>query len=500
MQRIFKISICLVCILLIWGFLFNKNNQEVTKNSVENNICNNNMLSMMLETSAGSGVYKSTELNDYPTTGYIFNAEKSKCENGGSVIWDDTIKKVKMVGNISDKCYVYFDKYNAINITKITSSNVTAIGFTINLSATLGDNGLSSYYYSVDGGRSFVSSTSNSYTFRGLTKKTTYSVVAYATDNKNRKSNEVFLKVTTSDEMTLVNYVKSLYTGTQGANGIYYHNSGLANGAKDSSYRYTGANPNNYVCFDNTCSYENMYRIIGVFNNRIKLIKADFASREQLGTVSAISRFDLTKHTISSYKGKLTIIDTYYWSYTNSTSSTNVWSDSNTNKEDLNGTFLTNMGTTWSNKIDNTTWLLGGNTYALLMTNKMSDSYLNEITSPAENVTYDAKVGLMYVSDYAFGANPSYWTKDGYNSTGADYDYRSAISENWMCSGFAEWTITKRSDHEQRVFMIGYEGHVGSFPAGSLDEYIGLRPVFYLKSSINYVSGVGSLTDPIIIN
>ena len=37
-----------------------------------------------------------------------------------------------------------------------------------------------------------------------------------------------------------------------GENGLYYHDADLANGAEDNSYRYAGANPNNYVCFGST--------------------------------------------------------------------------------------------------------------------------------------------------------------------------------------------------------------------------------------------------------
>ena len=89
---------------------------------------------------------------------------------------------------------------------------------------------------------------------------------------------------------TLADYVISQYTGTQGENSIYYHNSTLANGAGDNSYRYAGANPNNYVCFGSdttTCSEDNLYRIIGVFDNQVKLIKATIAKSNLLGTDGA---------------------------------------------------------------------------------------------------------------------------------------------------------------------------------------------------------------------
>ena len=56
--------------------------------------------------------------------------------------------------------------------------------------------------------------------------------------------------------------------------------------AGDYSYRYAGANPNNYVCFGsviNPCLDECLYRIIGVFNEQVKLIKADYTNNSMLG-------------------------------------------------------------------------------------------------------------------------------------------------------------------------------------------------------------------------
>src|SRR5699024_3980638 len=74
---------------------------------------------------------------------------------------------------------------------------------------------------------------------------------------------------------TLASCIRSQYT-SQGSNGIYYHTSSLANSAEDNSYRYAGANPNNYVCFGSdsaTCPSDSLYRIIGVFGDEVKLIK-----------------------------------------------------------------------------------------------------------------------------------------------------------------------------------------------------------------------------------
>lgn len=92
----------LICIL--------KNTHDVYEEStIKSFKKNENMFSMMLETEAESGNYEMTTRDSWPTSGYKFNSILSKCENGGEISWDDENKRVLMSGNVSDKCYVYFD-------------------------------------------------------------------------------------------------------------------------------------------------------------------------------------------------------------------------------------------------------------------------------------------------------------------------------------------------------------------------------------------------------
>ena len=95
--------------MFFYNYLNNSNDsyENVNNNEV---IRYNDTISMMLETEAGSGNYEMTTANGWPTDGYVFNTILSKCENGGELSWDDTNKRVLMSGNVSDKCYVYFDK------------------------------------------------------------------------------------------------------------------------------------------------------------------------------------------------------------------------------------------------------------------------------------------------------------------------------------------------------------------------------------------------------
>ncbi len=106
------ISIIIIQFILIFTLVINTNKPKEIMNDNNTKIVkkNKDTISMMLETEAGSGNYEMTTRDSWPTEGYIFNSTLSKCENGGELAWDDTNKKILMSGNMSDKCYVYFDK------------------------------------------------------------------------------------------------------------------------------------------------------------------------------------------------------------------------------------------------------------------------------------------------------------------------------------------------------------------------------------------------------
>ena len=373
---------------------------------------------------------------------------------------------------------------------------------------------------------------------------------------------------------TLSDCVISQYTGTQGDNALYYHNSTLTNGAGDNSYRYAGGdyvlteagkatgatmmigynnsvttalidfycngtkqyvgyasscstshyylikgdttqyqtynealnasvekgyltkdNVKNFVCFGSdatTCPTENLYRIIGVFNNHVKLIKYDYAKSSLLGTDGDFSQ-EYTSNYFSGEQGESPSSNSlYYWN----NAGTNTWSASKLNTVNLNTNFTTNIGTAWANKIATTTWKVGGGTYANLRDAVPKTAYQYEVGSSASTTTYDAKIGLMYVSDYYYSASPSAWTLVGYNS---DYtkSYASAKGENWLYGGGWDWTISRSSDDSDYAFLVNYRGSVGY---DGVDNGSGVRPSFSLLSSTTYVSGSGSMSDPVRIN
>ena len=425
-------SIFLLCVVASIILVVKKSNSVYEEESKPKVVKHKNMLSMNLEQTAGSGDYKTVTQSSWPTEGYKFNAELSKCENGSTLSWDDTKKAVIMQGNVSDKCYVYFDIWIP-------------------------------------------------------------SIADYCTSGTD-----------------LATCVKNFGDQGPSVSNIYIHNSSLTNGAGDNSYRYAGANPNNFVCFGSDaspCPIDNLYRIIGVFGENyygangkqlVKLIKYDYMTTDELGTDGDYSQTYKEWGMDSTYKGTYgdgERIGVYFW---NNDAGTNTWSTSLLNKTNLNTNFINYLGTTWANKIASVTWKVGGNTWANIGTKTSSVAYTNEITNPVTTnttdnaTTYSAKIGLMYVSDYGFAASPDAWTL-----TMSSYNNTTATNNNWMYMGLFEWTISRSADNSNYAFSVYGDGGVDG---DGVDGDGGVRASFNLESSVSYVSGSGSMSDPIVIN
>ena len=165
--------------------IYNKD-EKLLSGEKTGELSSKSLLSMMLETSYQSGEYKAATAKEFPKKGYIFNAELSKCENGGKVTWNDTTKTVVVTSNISDKCYFYFNIDTSVTINSFNVTN-TETTITISMDAQSTNGAIAKYYYSIDDGENYVSSTSNTYTFN-ITEIRTYKIKIYAEDGIGRKS------------------------------------------------------------------------------------------------------------------------------------------------------------------------------------------------------------------------------------------------------------------------------------------------------------------------
>ena len=103
----------------------------------------------------------------------------------------------------------------------------------------------------------------------------------------------------------------------------------------------------------------------------------------------------------------------------------------------------------------------------------------------------------MYVTDYYYSASPSAWTLVGYNSSDATKDYRAAKTTNWLYLGSYEWTISRISGNSGTAFIVNLDGAVNGNGVSGRD---GVHPSFNLLSSTTYLSGSGSMSDPVRVN
>ena len=460
-----KDVVLLMMVIVIFVLSFVLVNYFKTGNIYESDISSKNnvtkSLSMNLEQTPGGGNYKQITQSDWPTQGYKFNSELSKCENDGMLTWDDTNKIVVFLGNIFDKCYVYFDK-----IPEVELSEYIKLQFT----GTQGENGIYYHNSNLTNGAN-----DNSYRYGGGKG---YKVTQKAIDAGYNTLNDLII-----DTLNGIYYVA--YDMTETYNSFY---SALTKAASDG---YADSNINNFICFgsdEKLCPKNNFYRVIGIFSENdtyyTKLIKAFTDEDETMAWYQAGSSYN------NQYN--------------------NTWDISDFNNY-LNNTFLPSLGS-WEDKIIEFNWKVAGIQQDLLY-NTVKNVYNSEIVNlnpytgtdyescledpdnctidisemPFYNESYAAKIGLMYMSDYGYAAANSYWT-----SNIIEY---SSSTDNWMDIEETEWTIT-RATNIDGVYAIENSSPI-DVPLS--DNYKG-RPVFYLDPNINYVEGDGSLISPFRIN
>ena len=316
----------------------------------------------------------------------------------------------------------------------------------------------------------------------------------------NEELNTINLKTNTAEKCyvyfdiysppTLADYIINNIYVDDGVNNLYFHdgigthaNANLESG--DNSYRYSGANPNNYVCFGSdeaTCPSDNLYRIIGVFNDsgeyQVKLIKADYTTLEMTGTEGTYyGKYNMST---SEYKGNMNIdnIASYYWNLDDNA----IWKNSPLNTINLNNSYLNYLKDMWSDKIAITNWYLNGAS--------ISDSLITWYDAERSGDSISAKIGLMYASDYGYASDTSYW-----NLT--MWSYSNAANSNWLFNGLYEWIIYSNNSSNSAPY-IGGNGNLSSLSISIFG--CAIRPCFYLNSDVAYVSGTGSESDPIRIN
>ena len=267
-------------------------------------------------------------------------------------------------------------------------------------------------------------------------------------------------------------------------------------------YRYIGANPNNYVKFN-----DELWRIIGVFDvadgtgkieKRMKIIR-----NESIGNYSwaYTASFTYTNDWEEAQLNALLNSGAYYNRttgryYNNSTSASNV---------DFTSTGLTDKA---KSMIGDANWYIGGtSSYSSSSNGLTSHFYKNErgvIVYSGNSRYWTGKVGLMYPSDYGYATSggssknrASCMGKELYHWN--DSSYSDCKNNDWLYnSSQDQWTMSPRADTSYYVFRVNTSGNVGDYRT-SFNPFAA-RPVVHLKSTIKITGGTGSSTDPFILS
>ena len=318
---------------------------------------------------------------------------------------------------------------------------------------------------------------SNNYTYTGLNDSIDYNIKVYGKAG-NKTETILNLKIPALfKEGTLAYHLAKETQLVTSGNGLYYHNDTLLNGAQDFNFRFSGG-ANNFVCFgsnETPCPQQNIFRIIGIFNGKIKLIKHTRIQK----IWNSLEYSDDTNH----YN---------QWEYTNAGNS--YQADINSY---LNGEWLSSFPLEYQNEIIPVQWQIGGMNYNDYINKAVPEVYQLELGPNKVNnkLSQPTKVGLMYVSDYLYAVSQENWTLYSLCDFDKTKDYRSIKNLNWLFDGY-QYTISRSTNSRDDVYCIGGLGDVGKY---KLNYERVVKPTFYLNSDVKYISGDGSQTNPFII-
>ena len=362
-------------------------------------------------------------------------------------------------------------------------------------------------------------------------KKTITIGVATSKNNIVLASNMIRVPQTVIGERQIntnaATYIKKLYSTTEKStvinNSITYNTSQsqlLMNDRKGSSstgidagnIRYYGANPDNYVYF-NCSNYNNptastceLWRIIGVFDGKVKIMRS-----ENIGAYS----WDTTASTINGGSGLndwstsklMMLLNSGYTYLINNLSRPaslywNRTSGSCYNAANLGATSCSFTSTglkndTTKNMIYETRHNIGAGTTSVgIYANQLYAKERGTTVYTGRPTTWTGKVVVPYASDYSYAVDFNKCSSTLYN-----YNNSACTSNNWMYNIMTKsgtkgaWTLTSQSNgNADAVFGIYANGGVayGQGTRGGMN----ILPTLYLNPDTIITKGEGTKDKP----
>ena len=444
---VFSVFIAIILVLVIIVYNNSYKNDVYVENKTNNKNQVPGLISLMLETKAGSGIYNLSPDGIVPAKGYELNTEKSGCENGGTISYNETTKKIIVKTNISDKCYAYFDVLPP-DVTLAITNRPTTYGKLGSISCTNSNATYNQKYNRVE-----ISS------FNGK----------YSSCNLNYTDS--------TSKVNLATYITGLAGTTQGTGKV----------VNEKGYRYEGKNPNNYIWFNNE-----YWRIIGVFDstshgvsgkNLVKIIRADVLD----GLVW--DKSDTNNWNTSSLKS---LLNGAYYKAEDGTSSGYCYGYNTIATANCDYT-KKGIQSGYRSMIAKVTWHLGGYSSTSATTSAFYGYERGTTVYSGRPTSTTGYIGLMYPSDYGYSVLSSSCTR---TTNLGSYNSAKCAGQSWLYGKGYEWTLTPNSSYSNIVFSLSTIGNLGNDYA---NNGYGSRPVLYLDASVYKIDGDGSLNNPYIV-
>ena len=317
-----------------------------------------------------------------------------------------------------------------------------------------------------------------------------------------------------SNKETLSSYITNLYTNASKTpaenNGIDYNYApdeslmndrlgGTTTSLDGGNIRYYGASPNNYIYFncsdylnqsDTTCE---KWRIIGVFNNQVKIIR-----NEQIGAYSWDTNINewpeakLMKLLNPGYETESVGGSLYY----NSSSGT-CYNDSSNATTTCNFTSSGIKNKETRDKIAKVTWNLGGWNSSSIFSNQIYEYERGDTVYSGNSTVWTGRIALAYPSDYGYAVDFNSCSK-----TLIGYADSTCTSNNWMKTIITNsgngvgWLLTPGSGNSGVAWFVAPSSFVNVFNGdNNVDSAHGVAPTLYLSSDETIVEGTSGTED-----
>ena len=315
----------------------------------------------------------------------------------------------------------------------------------------------------------------------------------------------------TEKKSPLSSYITNLYNNaTKTAvinNSITYQYDPKNSLMKDvgNNIRYYGASPNNYIYF-NYSNYSNQssstcetWRIIGVFDGKIKLIRNESIGEYSwdnknvsTGAENDYGKNDWTDARLMKllnpgYESKTTGGSLYY-----NAKSGNCYSGQSNATKACNFTSTGIKNATTRNLISDTIYYLGGHNSFSVYPNQIYEKERGTTVYSGRPTEWTGKIALAYPSDYGYAADLGKCSQNLNN-----YNNSTCTSNNWMKAIVAPnygWLLTPRSGIASNVWYVYSSG--GVYYNSYVYNAYGVAPVLFLNSDANVKSGTGTSSDP----